>query len=60
MTRHLIDHAKTDDGVRRTRAFIAIDRADRPSWATLFLQRRPAATTAPLRQFISIARGRTA
>jgi len=62
MPRHLADHHRTESPVSRVRAFLTIQRRQRPSPATLTLQRRagPVAGHAALRHFLRIARGRSA
>lgn len=60
MQRHLADHPRTETPAIRTRVFLAIQRALRPSFATLALQRRRVQVTsaAALPQFLRIASGR--
>jgi len=62
MTRHLADHNRTEAPIGRARAFMTIERSQRPSRALLALQRRArsAGGATGLRHFLRIARGRSA
>ena len=61
MTRHIIDHRKPQGQASRAKAFLKIEREERPSDATRRLQREPRKQGAGrLLQFLRIEKGQEA